>query len=148
MYAFVDRPISEQDRGVQLCVWAMRQWMGAALDGRCVCHVLAASFAAADVPRAAAPFHLGMQALFGNARIPLRFGSIGRPSITESEAMIVEAIGAAIQGRAEDLHAVARGLVFPDMAAVPIRSLATVAAVFAEASLSLDSPSQGSCRES
>jgi hypothetical protein len=136
MCAFVDRPISEQDRYVQLCVWAMRQWIKAAVDGRCVCHVISGAFGTAGVARAAAPFHVAMRTLYGNARIPLQFGSIDRPSITESEALIVEAAAAAAEGRTEDLRAVARGLVFPDMAAVLARSLASVAAAFAEADLS------------
>lgn len=120
---------------MQLCVWAMRQWFRAAVDGRCVCHVISGAFGIAGVARAAVPFHVAMRTLHGNARIPLQFGSIGRPSITETEALIVEAAAAAAQGRTGDLRAVARGLVFPDMAAVLARSLASVAVVFAEADL-------------
>lgn len=48
MYDFVDRSLVRQDRGVQLFVWAMRQWAGAALDGRCVCR-LSDAFVAAEL---------------------------------------------------------------------------------------------------
>lgn len=133
MYDFVDRPISEQRDAVQFFVLAMRRCVKAAVDRQCACHVIGSSFAACNLAQAAAPFHALMRTLCANARVPLRIGAIDHEAITEHEALMITAVVAATQGRERDLRAIARGLVFADLAPALAASLATLAARFAGA---------------
>ena len=139
MYELVDRPVRDQERGVRLCVWAMRHWVRAALDGRCVCHAIGAEFEAAGAAKASAPFHAAMRTLCGNARIPLRFGCLDRLAITEHEAIVLAAASAAVEGRRHDRDAIARWLVFPDLAPALAAALTSFADALTAADLSLAS---------
>lgn len=135
MHELIDRPVREQAAGVRLCVWAMRQWVRAALDGKCVCHVIAAEFEGTNAARASVPFHEAMRTLCSNARVALRFGCVDRLAITEHEAIILAAATAAAEGRRQDLQAIARWLVFPDFAPALAASLTSVAEAFAAADI-------------
>lgn len=68
MSDLLSRPIDQQGEGVHLFVGAVRRWVRAAVNGRCVCHVIGAAFKAAGLEKGAAPFHAAMQTLCNNAR--------------------------------------------------------------------------------
>src|SRR5690606_38018616 len=115
MSDLLSRPIDQQGEGVQLFVGAVRRWVRAAVNGRCVCHVIGAAFKAAGLEKAAAPFHAAMQTLCNNARQPLRFGT-AEPT---------------------ELRRIAGELVFPDLAPALAVALTSVAAEFRRAQLPL-----------
>ncbi len=135
MYEFVDRPLARQDRGVQLFVWAMRQWATAAIDGRCVCRLVDCAFRSADLRGATEPLHQGMRALCHHGRTPMRFGAVERTSVTEHEAILLSALVAADHGRDQAVDAICEALV--DLSAAPAlaASLKALAGAFADARL-------------
>lgn len=135
MYDFVDRPLARQDRGVQLFVWAMRQWAGAALDGRCVCRLVDCAFRSADLRGAAEPLHHGMRALCHHGRTPMRFGAVQRASVTEHEAILLSAMIAANDGRDRAVDVICDMMVQSSAAPVLSASLKTLARAFADAEL-------------
>lgn len=63
---------------------------------------------------------------------PLRFGTAARPSLSVHEAMLIEALLAAGQGRWHDLRRLTNDLVFPDLAPALARSLTSLARVFGQ----------------
>ena len=140
MYDFVDRPLGSQPEGVRLVVWSMRQWVTAALEGRCVCGLMGCAFASVDAEGAAGPFRDTMQILCGDLRIPLRFGAIACQQIAEHEAVLLGALTASTQGRAQDCAAVARLLVQPDKAEALAAALGRLAGALAGAELHLAAP--------
>jgi hypothetical protein len=127
LYRFVDQPLDRQDHGTRFLVWALRQWVAAAVDGRCACHTLCVAFAGIGIADAVDDFHIAMSTLCNNARIALRFGAIDRPQISEHEAILVALTLSAAQRGEADVKAVAGQLVHPDMALLLARSLAGVA---------------------
>lgn len=135
MYRFVDQPLEAQDEGTRFLVWAMRQWVAAALDGRCACHTLCGAFAVLGVADAIDDFHIAMRTLCNNARVPLRFGAVDRELISEHEAILVALTHSAAWREERAVTAVARQLVHPDMAALLARSLAAVARSMARGGL-------------
>lgn len=134
MYQFVDQSLDKQDQGARFLVWAMRQWVQAAVQGRCACHMLCAAFTGAGVGGALDDFHIAMQTLCNNALAPLRFGAVERAEISEHEAILVATV---LTGpRREDaMRDIARQLVHADMAMLLARSLAGIGRRFAEAGL-------------
>ena len=137
MYEFVDRPLARQGRGAQLFVWAMRQWAGAALDGRCVCRLVDCAFRSADLRRAAEPLHDGMRALCHHGRTPMRFGAVQRACVTEHEAILLSALVAADAGRDHAVDAICDMLVDSPAAPALANSLKALARAFADAELGL-----------
>jgi len=135
MYEFVDRSLARQDRGARLFVWAMRQWAGAALDGRCVCRLVDCAFRSANLCGATEPLHYGMRALCHNGRTPMRFGAVQRASVTEHEAILLSALIAAGRGRDEAVHAICDMMVESSAAPALAASLKALAQAFADAEL-------------
>jgi hypothetical protein len=137
MYEFVDRPVCEQSPSVRLTVWAIRRWVRAAREGRCVCRLIASIFATSNVPEAADPLVQAMRLLMGNMRTTIRIGDVHAYHVTEHEAVLLGALVAAGEGREHDCCAVARLLVQPDM--VPAMSVALIrlARAFAKADMHL-----------
>lgn len=135
MYEFVDRPLARQDRGAQLFVWAMRQWAGAALDGRCVCRLVDCAFRSANLCGAAEPLHHGMRALCHHGRTPMRFGAVQRASVTEHEAILLSALIAAGAGGDHAVDAMCDMLVESSAAPALATSLRALARAFARAEL-------------
>lgn len=138
MYQYVDHRISELDLGAQLLTWGARQWITAACNGRCVCGVIKGAFTSFHIQGAVEPFHLAMRTLYHNALTPLYFGSVEREWVTEHEAIILGAALTSLNGRDDDLKAVARSLVHADMAPVFARSLGLVASEWKKAGMSFD----------
>ncbi len=137
MYEFIDRPVYQQTEGVRLLVWGMRRWVRAAREERCVCRFLASVFETAGVPKAAAPLAATMRILVGNMLVPLRFGAIEHPVITEHEAVLLGALVTASQGEGGRCHTMARLLVHADMAPALASSLIGFAQALAEAGVQL-----------
>lgn len=135
MYDFVDRPLVRQARGVQLFVWAMRQWAAAALDGRCVCRLVACAFHTAELKDATEPLQRAMHALCHHGRTSMRFGAVQRAAITEHEAILLSALVAADAGQRRTLDTICGALVEPAAAPVLAASLQTLSGAFAEAEL-------------
>jgi hypothetical protein len=133
MYDFVDRPLARQDRGVQLFVWAMRQWAGAALDGRCVCRLVACAFRSAVLKDAVEPLHQAMHALCHHGRTAMRFGAVQRATITEDEAILLSALIAGGDGRHRTLDTICAALVMPAAAPVLSAGLQALSGAFADA---------------
>lgn len=130
MTQLMGRPLECQSQGVQLFTIAVRRWVKAAVDGKCVCHVIGAAFRTAGLDAASAPFHAAMQTLCQNARVTLRFGTADRPGLSEHEAKLVEGLIAAEEERFHDLRAITHELVFPDLAPALAKSLGAVAKAF------------------
>ena len=147
MYDFVDRRVDEQISSIRLTVWAMRQWVRAALDGRCTCGLIACTFESARVPHAADPLLTMMRILVANLRTPLRVGAVDVCHITEHEAVLLGALVAASEGRKEDCRAVARQLVQADMVPAFTASLIRLARAFAAADMHLVSTARKSAGE-
>ncbi|HLV06137.1 MAG TPA: hypothetical protein VKY80_00525 [Croceibacterium sp.] len=137
MSDLLSRPIDQQGEGVRLFVGAVRRWVRAAVNGRCVCHVIGAAFKAAGLEKGAAPFHAAMQTLCNNARQPLRFGTADRAWLSAHEVRLVEALRAASEERPTELRRIAGELVFPDLAPALAVALTSVAAEFRRAQLPL-----------
>ena len=147
MYEFVDRPVDEQIPSVRLTVWAIRQWVRAALDGRCVCRLIGCAFASARVPDAAGPLVATMRIIAGNIRVPIRLGAVDAPRIAEHEAVLLGALVAAAKGREQDCRAVACLLVHADMVPALTMSLIRLAKAFAKADMHLVPAGPGPVRE-
>jgi hypothetical protein len=143
MYRFVDQPLDKQGDGPRFLIWAMRQWVVAAVDGRCACHRLHAAFAGLRVERAVDDFHIAMRTLCNNARVPLRFGAVDRLEITEHEAVLVAMAIMATERDEAEVKAIARQLVHADMVTLFVRALAGVARTFAHAGLTFGASVNG-----
>jgi hypothetical protein len=137
MYDFVDRRLDQQIYSVRMTVWAMRQWIRAVLDGRCVCALIACAFRSARVPGAADPLLSAMRVLVSNLKAPLRLGAVDTSCITEHEAVLLGALVAAAEGREQDCRAVASQLVHADMVPAVTALLIRLARAFAEADMHL-----------
>jgi len=135
MYEFVDRSLARQDRGVQLFVWAMRQWAAAAVEGRCVCRIVDCAFRSADLRGAVEPLHRAMRALCHHGRTPMRFGAVQRASVTEHEAILLSALVAAQAGRDRAVDVLCDMLVEASAAPTLSAGLRTLARAFADAEL-------------
>jgi len=140
MYRFVDQPLDSQPDGARFLIWAMRQWVVAAVDGRCACGVLRAAFVGMGVERAAGDFHVAMRTLCNNTLIPLRFGAVDRVDITEHEAVLIATAVAVAERDDAAMAAIARQLVHADRAARFARSFAGVAGAFTGAGLPFAAP--------
>lgn len=140
MYAFVDRAVDEQNRGVQFLVWSMRQWMKGAVERRCVCRAIGVAFETVGMDQAVDAFHLAMRTICNNAAAPLRFGAVDRPSITEHEAILLAAAAAAEEGQEPVVRAIADALVRAEAAGVLVASLSAVVSAFVDAGLRLNEP--------
>jgi len=138
MYRFVDQPLQGQSEGARFLIWATRHWVAAAVQGRCVCHTLNATFSTMRVDAALDDFHLAMRTLCNNPLIPLRFGALDRPEITEHEAILAATALAAVERGEADVKEVARQLVHADMAALFASSFTRVATIFANAELAFE----------
>lgn len=135
MYQFVDQSLDSQEQGARFLVWAMRQWVQAAVQGRCACHMLCAAFTGVGVDEALDDFHIAMRTLCNNALAPLRFGAVERAEITEHEAILVATVLAGSDREEAAMRDIARQLVHADMAVLLARTLAGVGRRFAEAGL-------------
>lgn len=137
MYDFVDRRLDQQIFSVRLTVWAMRQWIRAVLDGRCICRLIACTFGSARVSQAADPLLTTLRIMVANLRTPLRFGAVDACHIAEHEAVLLGALVAAAEGREQDCRGVAMQLVHADMVPALTASLIRLTRAFAEADMHL-----------
>jgi hypothetical protein len=128
--------VDQQESGTRFLIWAMRQWVSAAVEGRCACHALHAAFTGVRAERAVDDFHLAMRTLCNNVLAPLRFGALDRAEITEHEAVLVATAIATAERDEAEVKAIARQLVHADMAAPFAGALASVIQTFAAAGLS------------
>lgn len=135
MYRFVDRPVDSQERGAQLLLWSVRQWIKAAIEGRCICGTISSAFSSCEVGEATDAFHLAMRTLCSNARWPLQFGSLDRELVVEQEAILLACIVAAQEQHDAALEALSRQIVHVDMAPVFANALRVIAKSFREAGL-------------
>lgn len=132
MYEYLDTKVAQLEPGARFFIWSARQWVRAAVNGRCVCSVISGAFQSFRVPDATQHFHLAMHTIYHNALSPVYFGCPEREQVTEHEAILLSAL---IRAAVTDDGAtpVARGLVHADMVHVLARSLKTLAAELAKA---------------
>ncbi len=98
MYEFVDRPVAQLDRGGQLLVWAMRNWVAAVGARQCPGGRIAGGFAAWEMLPGLHPF-LRMMALFNRHGLAnLEFCSPRCPRVSEHEAIILQLVASAQAG--------------------------------------------------
>lgn len=89
MYEYLDRPITQLDRGPQLLVWAMRRWSRGGTANPCAMRDIGTAFHAHRLGCALPHFQLAMTVLDASMREQLTLGS---DAVTEHEALLLALI--------------------------------------------------------
>lgn len=89
MYRFVDQPVDRIADGSHFLLWAMRAWVRAAGQERCPAVALASSFTRMSALEVLDDFHGLMLACHVHRTVPLTFGTVHAPRITETEAIML-----------------------------------------------------------
>ena len=89
MYEFIDRPVTELDRGSRFLVWSMRSWLLACGQEHCPAATIGPAFARWRMIGGLQPFHRTMLILNRNALEKLGFCSLGCNRVSEHEAILI-----------------------------------------------------------
>ncbi|MBW4329261.1 hypothetical protein KY084_00015 [Stakelama sp. CBK3Z-3] len=89
MYAYLDRRVSDLAEADRFMLSAMRQWVGAARSGRCLCATLSAGFDARGVKDVLNDFGSAMAMLDRSGITRFRFAPACCRRVTDDEARLL-----------------------------------------------------------
>jgi hypothetical protein len=114
MYRYLDRLVGTLEPAQRLLVWAMRNWVAAASQGRCPCARLGAAFESCGVGEALSDFNTAMLVLNGEGVGALRLAPLCGPQVRDDEARLLALFAAGLGADDRQLHRLADQLVRPD----------------------------------
>jgi hypothetical protein len=92
MYDFIDRPVTDLDRGGRFLVWAMRSWVRAASERQCPASAVVQAFGQWNMLTGLQPF-LRIMAIFNRHGLEeFNFGELECNRVSEHEAIIISLI--------------------------------------------------------
>lgn len=89
MYDFVDRPVTALDRDGRFLLWAMREWVHTARQGKCATRKMSRAFTSFNAAAVLPDFHVAMVLLSRRARERIMFAPMGCVRIAEHEALLL-----------------------------------------------------------
>lgn len=92
MYDFLDRPVTQLDRGGRFLVWSMRVWVKAMGEATCPLTAIGPAFAKWGMIAGLAHFHKAMLVFNRDALEQFGFCSLNCNHISEHEAIILSLI--------------------------------------------------------
>ncbi|GGO89706.1 hypothetical protein [Stakelama pacifica] len=132
MYAYLDRRWPELADADRFMLSAMRQWVTAARQGKCLCATLIAGFAARRATDALRDFAGAMAILDRSGTMRFRFAPPCCVRITDDEARLLALFALGRSGESYRLWQVCATLVFDEAVASLHVAVETVGAVLIE----------------
>lgn len=92
MYDFVDRRVTDLDRGGRFLLWAMRRWVHEMTFRRCPMTAMGPTFIQHRLRAALQPFDEAMTILNRHGAMNFRFAPVNCQRVTEDEAVLLQLV--------------------------------------------------------
>ena len=135
MYAFVDQPVAELNRGGQFLVWSMRSWVQSLDSKDCAAMALAPTFSKFGMIAALPQFQAAMRLFQRDGLEPLRFSPVRCGFVNEDEALLLSLFATLRSGDSARMRATLEMLVTEDAVGPLLAACATITARLIEAEL-------------